>query len=300
MIDDFFEHNRILKKMKKTPRWCVSDKDKRPIDMYQLKNFGKIWGVRKDLDYNPYVKFDEIQPILGVSCDKLKSVTYKLKSAVDDVFVLDIEADASNEQKTKLLQTPFIYAERSSSGKGFHLVFENTTVKTFSGFSDMINRTKVQKKDTTFEFLFNHHVTFTGNILNISPVSGNEVLIDALNEVYNEAKAYKPVIDTVTTEIILNDRDKKICKYLCEAVYLKNPEDVGDQSRYEFGMAAFYMHKLNKLLELPPFNKDEISTDEKINIVYNVLKKTLPKRNKHDEKRRGMPWLLYLTTQVFS
>ena len=67
-------------------------------------------------------------------------------------------------------------------------------------------------------------------------------------------------------------------------------------SKYEFGATGFYHRALTKLLNNNKYKDHEYTDEEKAVILYSVTSEKLPFREKHEQIRNNMPWLLYVAT----
>ena len=61
-----------------------------------------------------------------------------------------------------------------------------------------------------------------------------------------------------------------------------------------------YYTSLKKLLNNPAYAGKEYTDDEKAIIIYSIAKEKIPYREKHDETRAGMPWLMFLVTRMIA
>ena len=72
-------------------------------------------------------------------------------------------------------------------------------------------------------------------------------------------------------------------------------------SKYEFSYTAYLQHQLQHILDVPGVKAEHTYTDaEKAWFLYQVTSQLLPPRPKHEEKRNGVPWLLYLAFEVLA
>lgn len=306
MNEDFLNSD-FIKTIKNKKQWCISV-EKKPIDMHELFKTGKVWGV-SDRGYIPYLLLDELKEKFeqkNIEFNELKSVTYHINTPFDDFFVLDIESSCDNETKRRLINTDFLYGEISSSGKGLHLIYPLSLIKGNTELEGLINRTKIQKKDKTLEFLFTHHVTFTGNqIQKKKNNKGNQIIVDELKNLLKENSEYNPVRSYETVDEPNLSEFNELIHFLENCKYNKTVEDFkkdktneNDYSKYEFGFFGFFYWRLKNLLETNKFKNLNPNVHERAFILYNIAKEKLPKRKKHDTIRDGKPWLLFLAYQI--
>lgn len=296
---DFYE-NEFVKTIAASQKWTVSDNTKRPIDMYILINEQKVWGMSFDRGHNPLVDLETL-------CDVLPSATnnaYYLDALIDKYVVLDVEPKCPDIIKQQLLRLPYIYGETSMSGKGYHLVFalpEDLVEK-----YPVIKQKLVLKEDHGYyEILMNHMVTFTRNVL---PATDDKEDISVFENVFemlamNARETVSAANQVTATDISTDDIPyyDRLMTILRSVKYNKTSNDFyGDMSKYEFGATAFYFRSLMKLLKNNTY-KDHTYTDEEIAVIlYKLTSEKLPYREKHDQTRNNMPWLLYVATSLIA
>lgn len=294
---DFYE-NTFIKNIANSEKWTVSDKDKRPIDMYALIHKNKVWGMAFDRGYNPLVD-------LKTLCETIPSATnnaYYLDALVDKYVILDIEPKCPDKIKQRLLELPYIYGEVSMSGKGIHLVFE-LPEKILDRYPDAKMKLALKEDHGYYEILLNHMVTFTRKMIQPSPCTENISTFENVFELL--AMKAKPSTSTINSlEITEIDTDNiphfnTLVSPLKFQNYNKSPDDFhNDMSKYEFGAAGFYYHALEKLLDNNKYKGHEYTDEEKAIILYSVIKEKIPFREKHEQVRNNMPWLLYIATRL--
>lgn len=293
-----FYNSAFVHELAGNEKWTVSDKDKRPIDMRALIERGKVWGVAYNRGYNPLVDLETLKETIPNATNN----AYYLEADTDKYVVLDIEPKCPDLIKRELLKLPYLYGETSMSGKGIHLVFalpENI----WSAYPVIHNKLAIKEKHGYYEILLNHMVTFTrnciGDVYDPKSVSEFEKVFETLAAEAKETSELAKEINV--TEINTDDIPSynRILSVLTAQTYKKKPSDFyDDMSKYEFGMASFYYHMLQKLLKGDHFKNVEYTDEQCAVIVYSLLCKKLEYRAKHDTQRNNMPWLMYIATQL--
>ena len=303
-----FISNTAIGKLVEKKRWTLSI-NKKPIDIVDL-----IENVdRNTQNYQlKLAKYQNEQCMTSLQkiynyLPNYESVTYFIYAEFDDLFVLDIEPTASKELKEDLLNTNFLYAEISMSGKGLHLIYDYREV--FENYQHLQSKSVIQSRDKSFELLLKHYVTFTLNELDIKP-NKNRKLLD--NPIIKELlkNTQQPIekgsvdikIDDFTKSIDISDikNGEEIFNILYNSVYGKIPKDFYDNmSSYEYGIVNFYLSKLikynQKCLELGD-TSGVLNDDEMLRLAYKAIQSSpqVKFRPKHNTFRQGVPWLVYL------
>ena len=224
---------------------------------------------------------------------------YYFDSNVTGHVVLDVEPDCPDELKEIFLHTNYVYGELSMSGRGYHLIYK--TPDCLSKYPDAKKKIKMQDPHRKFEFLMEHYVTFTRNML--PPSDPNAPGIDAYFEQLcamqqNTEKKFDFNVDIERPENIPR-YDMLIAMLKANCKYKKTVEDFGrDRSRYEFGYAATMYQRLKRILSQSKGH--EYTQTEQAWLLYDVLVEKIPYRDKHDTIRDGMPWLLYVIREMMA
>jgi hypothetical protein len=300
MYEEFY-NNPVIQRLASERRWTISDNNKVPIDMTDLlaSNGQAIHGaLTKKEGHNPFVDLYTLMKNIPNAANN----AYSLDAKTDGVMVLDIEPKCPKAITEKLLQLPAYYGEFSMSGKGFHLIFPVP-----KEYEDVYSCcVAVKEEHGYYEFLCNHCVTFTRNIIpagyvpNIGQGSYNDfvkVWSDLASKVDLTTK--DTVIDIMSEEedTEWTDYVQKILRSDAKA-YKKTPEDFeDDMSRYEHGYTGHvYFVLLNILKSLKVF----YTKSEMIWEVYRATSELIPYRDKHDTVHDRMPWLLYQAAVIVS
>lgn len=311
-----FYNNPVIKQIASNKRWTVSTtkevtlkngkkKTKMPIDMYELINNNNIWGCAWDRGHHPLVD-------LATVCDTLPTATnnaYLLDANEDNFVVLDVEGRCPDFMKQEFLKLPYLYGEVSMSGHGLHMIF-NFPKDILAKYPNAMTKASLQSENKDYEILMaDHFVTFTRNSLplpqtNLSQ-SDFERLFEQLCSIQKPSiQADSVKITDINTDSIPNFnsimnvlRCQNYNKTLADFEY-KNKTGY-DNSSYEYYAARFYYTKLKTLLAVS-YKNHSYTDEEKAIIVYSLISSKIPYRNKHDESRAGMPWLLFIATRMIA
>lgn len=296
--EDFpeFYNNPFVKQIANVEKWTVSDKNKRPIDMHALIHEQKVWGMAFDRGYNPLVNLETL-------CNTIPNATnnaYYLDALVDKFVVLDIEPKCPEVLKQKFLSLPYLYGEISMSGKGIHLVFE-LPEHILRNYPNAQIKLALKEEHGYYEILLNHMITFTRNSLPPSPCTEDISIFDNIFELLAMKEKASAVSggQVVVTDISPDDIPyfDAVKKTLMGQDYGKTSSDFhDDMSKYEFGATGFYYRALTRMLIDNTYKDHKYTDEEKAIILYSVTSEKLPYREKHEQIRNNMPWLLYVAT----
>ena len=307
-----FFHNPLIQKIKDEKYWTVSDKMKRPLDANEL-NKGEF-KLASFQDGNPLVSLTELQNNKNLIATNR---AYWLHSKENHVIALDIEKTATPEFKKMLLKLPCDYAETSMSGLGIHMLIEipNEAIDESSKYLfNEISVLKTPNKD--LEIVFNNHfITLTKQQITFirrEETNKNHTkqlarflsfLVEMDEKNKEKRKKAKELKASLTNTDELSDFGKLLIHRLKEIDFNKTPENYNnDLSSYEIGMAVFYAGQIEKIIKNIVKDKNtkylkndakNFTDEESILVVYNILSEKLDYREKHDEFRDGMPWLMY-------
>jgi hypothetical protein len=295
---DFYEHP-FIQSIADREKWSISDKDKRPIDMNVLEYQHRVVGCNTAIPYS----MTTLKHTLEILPFPANHAYYLDAPDDDDFVVLDIEPECPSSLKAQFMRLPYIYAEKSMSGKGIHLVMP--VPSNYEDYPIAMTKQKLQEEHRWYEILVNHWVTFTRNML--GPASPTKTL-DDWDGIYAELAARQKEtperpsfdVDTVDTDDI-PDSAYIIATLTTANNYHKTLEDFhDDSSRYEFGLLAFKFRRMLSLLKSTRIQKleHEYTPEEETRMLYAIAQQVIPYRDKHDETRQGMPWLLFVSRSV--
>lgn len=306
-----FYENEAIKELGQRPWWTVSSPDKMPIDMYHLINGwdGKIWGLAFNRGYHPMV---DLETLCGTIPSAINNAYY-LDCLRDGMVVMDIEPSCPKALQDRFLRLPYLYGERSMSGKGLHLLFRLP--------ADILDkypaaRTKLALKHESgyYEILLNHMVTFTRNVLPDMEHPDTERDFRTLFEELAARQVETIRGDKIDMDGLVDEADipkfDALMLYLRGREYKKKASDFTksngavDRSRYEFGMAGFYYGSLRRAVKGGSFANETYTDEMMATMVYKVLREKLEERGdsreKHDTPRNGMPFLLFLVCDLIA
>lgn len=310
-----FYNNPAIQRIANNKRWTVSTtkdvvdkkgkkRSKMPVDMYELIHNSRIWGCAWDRGHHPLVDLQTV-------CDTLptaKTNTYLLDATDDGLVVLDVEGRCPEHLKREFLKLPYLYGEISMSGYGLHLVFELPR-QILNKYPNAMTKASLQSENKDYEVLMaDHFITFTRNSLPPSDgtctVEDFERIFEALCRIQKKTVKFDTVnVADVDTESIPDF--EKIMTYLRQFNYNKTLEDFEypnktgyDNSAYEHYATRYYYTQLKKCIYNSAYTGAVYSDEEKAMLIYSIAKEKIPYREKHDEMRSGMPWLLFLVTRM--
>ena len=292
-----FYDNPFINSIRENPKWTVSDKDKRPIDMWVLVNEQRICGASWKYGHEPLVTLDELLTVLPNCANNAY-----LLNAIDDRFVvLDIEPKCPDTIKQEMLKLPYLYGEVSMSGNGYHLVFP-LPEKLWIAYPNIQTKQVLKETNGYFEILLSHYVTFTRNVIQPDPTITKKSEDEWLNMFKNLARTAKPSTQVTVSKIEVDlsgvPEFGKIMAILSAQKFLKTPADYhDDMSVYEWAFTGFYWNKLKLLFKTMQVSYTE---EQKAMILYEIVRYHIPPRDKHATTRCGMPWLLYLATTLIA
>lgn len=300
-----FMENPTIQRIAGNKRWTISDKNKMPIDMYMLMYRDTINGAAFNNELS-LVSLDELYRFIP----NMANFAYYLSALTDRIVVMDIEPKCPDEIKEKFTKLPALYAETSMSGRGIHLVFplkEELILK----YPAISTKTAIKEEHGWYEILLEHYVTFTGKQLPHTPLDmSNPDATKEFDTVFvNLAKNIREYVRSDTDIEELKDVETTYTDQILESLlwysrqnYKKTPEDFfGDMSRYEFSYLSWLFTRAKDILNITKIKKDHKYSDSEIAwLMYKTAQEFLPYREKHDEERNGLPWLLFEIQEVMS
>ena len=309
---DAFLSNPAVRSIADRPKWTISDKDKRPISLYCLLNrHGEVKGCHTDMpgDMLPLDEMIDRFHATFPNAGLLSNFAYNLDVMEDDLVVLDIEPTCPPAQLRRFMQLPYLYGERSLSGKGIHLVFPKPS--NFDLFPKAMKKVALKGPGKHYEILLNHWVTFTGNVLP-QPVGKNTDNQKPFEALYAElamkqTESDENELNVEASQLTQNIADIPDSDYILELllkdanVYNRQPSDFdNDMSRYEHGFVGWKYYKLRIIMELSRIKRNGhlYTVEERILLIYEATRQQLPYREKHEQINQHMPWLLYQATTI--
>lgn len=327
-----FSQNPIINHLADDPYWTVSDDNKRPVNAKILLEDGDVVNARFDSE-SPMVTLNQLD-----ADPNLQAVNraYRLRARENRIIAIDMEPEAPESMKQEVLQFPAHYTELSKNG-GVHLLIlvpEDLITDENRYMFDELSVFKEpipdgEKRGAFFEVLFNDHfVTFTKKMhtqktcINYDQdVTAKQQLagfLQNITELDKQKKKEREIAKQYRIGLIHESIDTEKQKDIDLLLGLKpfdkareqaSNKDVsdfgGDFSRYEMSVAnglAFHTLRVHKLA------KDTLSFKEMAQslteqdiayAIYLLLKEAVPHREKHDEDRDGLPWLLFTAKKAY-
>lgn len=316
LSNDEFMKYPIIQHLGKDNRWTISDKEKRPVDAKYLLETHEVRNARVYDHPYPLVKLEELNTDPNLYHTNR---AYRAQAQNNHVIMLDVEPSASPEVKQFAIDFPAHFTELSRNG-GVHLVIAVPDKAITPENEYLFTSTVIKSPDNTFELILNdHYITFTKRIIHDKPIADfknnpedfNKLVTFLDNIVKMDAKAKEErelkrrmAIDFDDSDLHLNLINKVIeSKSFVDFMQKqseKTPDNFhGDTSRYEGSIAtacAGHVHRFATSLPNTLVLKDtfkDMTENDWIYAAYLMTQFIVPKRDKHDEYRDGMPWLLY-------
>lgn len=288
-----FYHNKAIQQIAKIPRWTISTPDKVPINIVKfIKSNFQIAEGCGDETTQCMKLFDMMNQVPNAINN-----TFYLDAYRDGFVVLDVEPKCSDKLKEKFLNLPHLYAERSMSGHGYHLLFKLPDL--INDYPELKIKRVWKSPEKDYELLFNHTITFTRDTQNI-PKSNQSESFDTF---FKELAKKQEIINVSEVDIdSIKPNNIPLETYILDAL-AESPLLNKDLSDYHNDYSAFEMGQITKLVTnfyLLTYNDEVIQscnhtfTDTEIAwLVYEELKNRIPYRQKHETLRNGVPYLLY-------
>lgn len=294
-----FYENDVIKALSDIPKWTISDKDKMPIDIARIiyDHDTRIFGANMNGANPPTVD-------LKTLCDNFPTATnntFFLDALSDGFVVLDIEPKAPDITKKKLLDTNFLYGEYSMSGKGYHLIYPLPDC--IKDYPIAAKKKVFKEKHGYYEILLNHWCCFTRNTIPLNPAPKNDFTKLFAKMASEQKETVKRDLDIQIIDPATIPLYDEIMDILYRVKFTKTLADFdGDDSKYEFIYICFLYDKLLNITESPitakKTDKHVYSDTERLYMLFEAAKEHIAYRPKHDTLRDGMPFLMYLSTQV--
>ena len=316
LVDLFpgFYGNDFIRRIGEDRLWTISDKDKRPMNMRALLDYGRYWGARIEEADSQLLTLAEMyhRAPWAANC------AYHFDALVTEKILIDIESTCPPEIAHRLLalSRDALYSETSMSGRGYHLVLD--LPESLQKLPHLINKRKIRHPQGWYEILLDHWVTFTRNpidadllatavddpanaglgiddiiaeldsAISVRPNASNEVSYDVARILPDELDENIQAMDTSLYEIVCHN---------FRSNYAKTLDDFnGDFSSWEFSQLAFIARNVTFYFG-EAFNQGVIddvpSYDWVTRVVYLVAQEVIAHRDKHDGERNNMPYMLY-------
>lgn len=289
-----FRNHSFIQQIAETEKWTISTDKKMPMDMYMYEYHEyQVTGAMYK-DERSLTTLDKVNELVPFA----PNYAFYMDALVDGFVVLDIEPKCPKHIVETMLKTPYIYGETSMSGKGIHLVFPLPS-DILEKYPNAKSKYVMRHEKGYYEILLEHYITFTGD--QIQPASGT-VSFELLFE--DMCKDQKP---SVTVSISAEDVSKlkpenipyedRILKSMSNNFnYRKTPADFDDNtSKYEWFFISYCFWQLKNVMksDFIRHKNHEYTHDEIVWLLYEAVKNKLPPREKHNEPRSGIPYLLW-------
>ena len=305
-----FLENPLIEALAQEEAWSISDKDKRPLDIFELETYRRVVGCRPDMP-GSMVTLDHMLRLVPDP----PNLAFFLNADVQGYVCLDVEKTCDEELKQRFLSMAFVYGETSLSGKGLHLWFPMPN--NIGAYPDVRHKIKLRETRGKYELLMRSHwVTFTGNMVEPVPAPvGAETL--TIENVYADLARQAPKPPVSVTGAVCDgcadisqipDIDYIMDLLLNRNPFEKVPEDFPDDnnaarcdmSRYEYAYISSRYRLLRMILKLSRIegNGHVYTIDERWAILLECAVSFLDHREKHDQMRCGMPYLAYNTRSI--
>lgn len=332
-----FEDHAIIKRMKEDKKWTVSDKKKRPIDILHFHETGDIQMAEEDeITGIPLATLPFIDAIDDLD---FVNRTYRLNARNNRIICIDVEPYADNELKSAIYNSPVSYIELSQNG-GLHALIQVPETFITDENRYLFDELSVFKEPTLkengedvrtgrYEILLNdHYTTFTKRIMRIiteepdyNEPKNKAWLEQFLQNIVNmdkERQKTREQIRKIQIEGIesqLSDEQKNRIKKISmlpafdeikEELELKinnNATDLSEMEMYIANSAMGYtINTIKRAKATRSYGKlaSRMTEIEIVYIVYNMLQDVLPYREKHEEFRQGVTWLLYTAKKAYA
>lgn len=301
-----FYSNPAIQELGQYPMWTVTDPtDKKPCSFramiegrtYQDKKTGElvIPGARATESDDRTTLDDLVSSLPNASNN-----SFWLLGAEHGYVVVDIEKTASDETRSRLLELPWVYAERSMSGTGIHLLVPYPE-KLFDELENAAVKPAIKSFDNTWEVLVNHWVTFTRDV--IEDVQPGNVPLDAIIRPMAE-KANEPIVKITFDDLpeITPDMDAyKVQERLLrdtDGEYPKPRIDGRDQSAFDYGMAMYFLKHIRRYIDTGQYHA---TPEEAVAIVVDIMDGSPQARDKwYDHMVGKVPYLIYTVQKAYA
>jgi hypothetical protein len=270
--------------------------------MRALLDSGRVRGAWA-ADENCLVTLDELTQRLPAAAN----AAFYLRAQTDGLLVIDIEPGCPAEISANLLALPgILYAEKSLSGRGYHLV--TGLPEDFYEHGVAASKRVLREGHGWYELLLDHWVTFTREPISeeamtrarntdraAAPFASVDDLYASLAETARAATAMSTEVNTsAAVPEITGSRDIVERTIAGAAPRFKTLEQFGgDNSRFEFSvLGVLHCEMRRHLVRFGFVNRVTFSQDDQTWLLYQAALQALPGRPKHNELRNGRPFLL--------
>lgn len=318
---DVFMQNPLIQFIQNDNQWTISNKDKEPVDAVHLLERQLVRNARVLDDPYPLVSLTRLNNDENLA---YTNRAYRLQAQHNRIFVVDVEPSASPELLKFAVEFPAHYTEISRNG-GVHLLIKipENMITPENEYLLTTTVVKSQAKDADLEVILNdHYITFTKKMVM------DKEIADFVNNQHDRERLSKFLTNIVKMDekakldrelkrkLAVNFDDSNVQKELVEELANsmpfvkfinkqkenKSPEDFNnDMSRYEAsvstscaGYTRYYMKKVLPGTQVLQRKFKDMTDNDWIYLAYKLTEFIVDERDKHNEIRGGLPWLLYL------
>lgn len=330
-MNDFMQYP-IIQYMSNQENWTVSDVDKRPINVTEYMKTGKLFGASFKYG-NPLTTLAKIAQSPYPLPDNR---AYRFHAKDEQIIMIDVESYARDAYKKWALNFPCHYLE-ASKNNGLHVVLQVPKKLIPEKYHYLFEMTVFKHESTEFEIIFNNHYgTFTRRTIrcNYADFEKNQEQLDQLlfllqgisksvtmeqlekTKKVQERIAYIEEANTEKLESFI-DYIKQVIEQTIQRTKIKHT-----LKKYHYDESAYEAKSLEEIAKLlyryyiwqqketkrkrthqgeGGFQElaMQISEEEFIYLIYMIGQDFLPPREKHQELRVGMPYLLYVAQRAW-
>lgn len=303
-----FYGNPAIQALGEFPMWTITDPtDKKPCSFQAMSEGRTYINEKNNEEMFPGARLTKQrdQVTLGELVSRFPDASnnsFCLFGAEHGYIVIDIEKTATDETRERLLELQWVYAERSLSGTGIHLLVPYPA-ELFDEFENAAVKPAIKSPDNTWEVLVNHWVTFTRNV--IEGVQPGTLPLDSVMRAMAE-KANEPV--KIMTFDDLPEIKPGMQAYLLMEYVKRNTFDGEykpridgqDESAYDFGMAMYFMRNVQEILN--KYKQQISATPEEVVAIVKILMDSSGKeRSKwYEHSIHGVPYLIYTIQKAYA
>ncbi|PAE87769.1 hypothetical protein [Shouchella clausii] len=332
-----FIQNPLIRHLADDPYWTVSDDNKRPVNARLLLDTGKVYNVKFDrewplvtlLDLDADPNLQAVNRAYRLRARENRVIAIDIEpNAPEHMKQEALEFPAHFTELSKnggihlLIRVPDDLINQENQ-----YMFDELSV-----FKEPVPKPEdptEKPRGAYFEVLFNDHfVTFTKRMLidkpcvdyNQNPEAKNKLahFLEGIVQMDKQRKKDRELAKQyrigIMKSIINEEKEKAIESFISikpfeeakEQAESRNVSDFGgDSSRYEMSVAnglAFHTIRLHKLAkDTLSFKQvaEALTEQDLAYAIYMLLKEIVPYREKHDETRDGLPWLLFTAKRAY-
>lgn len=298
---NFYDHP-FIQSIADTEKWSITQpKNKMPVDMFDLAH-GKITGCAPDTPHSMTTLAETVRIIESTYNKVPTNHAFNMNTDEDNFVLLDIEPSCPPHIMRKFLQLPYIYAEKSLSGKGIHMVMPIPAE--YWQYPAVLRLQKMQEEHRYYEIMFDHWVTFTRDMIKPSNPNADDSFYHEIFKKLAEKQIEKTTEDL---EFEMDDDHNvevsdipgadEIIAYATNGAneYKRTLKDYNnDASAFVFGINGHFYGIMSKLMKLSSIEKlgHKYTPQERTRILYAIIKDRVPDRPKNYERRGKTTWLM--------